>query len=83
MTVDNRIHWIYRRSNIARYWMVKSHKLYPQLKPNTIVIINSDDYETQVALGEGSAINELYNDSSLKVIFSTKRADMKNSVYIP
>ena len=49
MTVDNRIHWIYRRSNIARYWMVKSHKLYPQLKPNTIVIINSDDYETQVA----------------------------------
>jgi len=83
VTLNNRIHWINRRSKIVQYWLEKTSKLYPALKSNSTVIINTTDYETQVALGEGRAIHELYSDSSLKVIFSTKRSTSKNSVFIP
>lgn len=67
--LNDRIHWIKRRSDISKYWAQKIKKTYPFLEKNSVILIGADDKETKVALRDGLAVNELYNEESIKVIF--------------
>lgn len=70
MTVllNNRIHWIYRRSELVKFWM-KNYKTKPDQGGKKVIIIPSRDKDTIVALNDGKAYNVLFNDPTLKVIF--------------
>lgn len=83
ITLANRVHWIYRRSIIARDWIDKTHRLYPTLPKNTNVILYTANYETQVALSSGKGISESYNDPTMKIYFSTSSAKLKNAKFVP
>lgn len=79
VNLNNKIHWIYRRSDISKKWIRRLKNDYPVIPKGSIIYLPSTDKETLVALNDGKAINVLYNDYSLKVLF---QKDKNNKIYI-
>lgn len=79
VNLNNKIHWIYRRSNISKKWIARLKNDYPVIPRESTIYLPSTDKETIVALNDGKAINVLYNDYSLKVLF---QKDKNNKIYV-
>jgi hypothetical protein len=62
ISFDNQHHWILRRANIAHYWI-------DRLPKKDIIIVPSDEKEVKVALDDGEAFRQIYNDDNIKVKF--------------
>lgn len=70
VNLDDRIHWIYQRSRLSKYWIDKTKQLYPTLSDNESVLLNTGDKEAIVALNDGKAIQVVYNNYTLHVYFA-------------
>ncbi len=75
--LNDRVHWIKRRSELARYWITKTKNVFPTLPKRTFIQIPTEDKEVIVALRDGWGIQNVYSDDDLSVIFSTASATMK------
>ncbi len=69
--LNDRIHWIKRRSDIVKDWISKIDKERNAITDNSILIIGDYDKETKVALKNGEGIREYVQLPNIKVEFSS------------
>lgn len=65
-------HWVVWRAEIARTYMRLTKDLYPQLPKNATVIFTKtqvDPKEIRIALSDEKALQLLYNDPMLRVVY--------------
>lgn len=70
INLNDRIHWIKRRSDIVKDWISKIDKKRNIIIANSILIIGTDDKETKVALKDGEGIREYVQLPNITVKFS-------------
>lgn len=81
--LNDKIHWIKRRSDLAYQWVKRTKTAFPTLPQKSTIQIPADDTETRVALFDGWGIREIYNDESLNVILSTESSKFKEVKVVP
>jgi len=73
--LNEKIHWIRRRSDISEMYMKKIEKLKPWIKPNATIIIGNNDKDTIVALSNEFGLKEYLNQENIKVFYASASAD--------
>lgn len=79
ISLNDRVHWIKRRSELARFWTNKIKLVYPIQPKDVTIQIPTEDKEVIVSLNDGKAIKELYKNDDIKVIFSTSSSLLKEN----
>lgn len=69
VSLNDDIHWIKRRSDLSFAWIQKIKETFPTLPKNSLIQLPTEDKEVKVALNDGRAIGEVYDDESIRVIF--------------
>lgn len=83
ISLDDRVHWIKRRSDYARQWIGRIKAAFPHLPANSLVQIPTEDKEMIVALGDRYGIKAVYGDDTLGVIYSTSSSRVKGIRVVP
>lgn len=76
------VHWTYNRPRISKYWIDKVLISYPNIKKNSVLVLNTEGNEEKISLDKGRAFNVIYNDNSLRIFFSTNSAEYKGSIFV-
>lgn len=68
--LNNRIHWIKRRADIAQVWISRVQKKKSEITSYSQIIIGEDNKDVRVALSEKQGIREFLNEKNVEVIYS-------------
>lgn len=70
--LNDRVHWVYRRSMLSQRWISGITGKYPALPAHAVFYLPDENSELIHALGNQWGLKAVYGDSSIKTVYVSK-----------